>query len=297
MIRQIEQDLAVRRAEHQANALLGNLSAHTQAHIQERQRVAHAALGRLGDQGIGLLCHRLALGRQLHAADEFLHGEAPEIEALAAGEDGSRHFLRLRGREDKDHVSRRLLNGLEQRVERRSRQHMDFVDDIDLEPPELRRVIHFLQQIADLVDAAVGRRVHLHHVHAGAAQDALAGHALPAGIAVVRMLTVDRPGHDLGRAGFARAAAAAEQVGVGSPSEADLVAQGAHDSRLTDHIRKRLGPPNAVKGLIHDYTCPYLTPLRSRSVSIIFCSSSSESSPRVKANLLPVFVFRKIYLR
>ena len=45
-----------------------------------------------------------------------------------------RHLADLGGREDELHVRRRLLERLQQRVERRGAQHVHLVDDVDLEP-------------------------------------------------------------------------------------------------------------------------------------------------------------------
>ena len=41
---------------------------------------------------------------------------------------------------------------------------MDFVDDVDLEAAFGRLVTHILDDLADLVDAAIGRAVDLKHV-------------------------------------------------------------------------------------------------------------------------------------
>ena len=62
----------------------------------------------------------------------WLVPDAGEVEALAARQDGDRDLVRLGRREDELHVRRRLLQRLEQGVERLRRQHVNFVDDVDL---------------------------------------------------------------------------------------------------------------------------------------------------------------------
>ena len=70
--------------------------------------------------------------------------------------------------------------------------------------------------------------------------DAAAGGALIAGIAVDRVLAVDRLGQDLGAGGLAGAARADEQVGMGQPSGLDLLFQRLGNMLLTDDVVKRL---------------------------------------------------------
>ena len=63
---------------------------------------------------------------------------------------------------------RRLLDGLEQRVEGLAGDLVGFVDDEDLVAVARRLVAHVLAQLAHLVDAAVGGRVDLDDVHGAA---------------------------------------------------------------------------------------------------------------------------------
>jgi len=58
----------------------------------------------------------------------------------------------------------RFLQRLEQRVERRLREHVSLVDDVNLERPQRRGKVHLLAQVADLVDAPVRSRVDLDEV-------------------------------------------------------------------------------------------------------------------------------------
>ena len=96
------------------------------------------------------------------------------------------NLVRLGRREDEVHVRRRLLERLEERVERLRRQHVHFVDDVDLGASLRRRVADLLAQVADLVDAAVGGAVDLDDVEVAPGGDSPAGGALVAGLAAVR---------------------------------------------------------------------------------------------------------------
>ena len=58
----------------------------------------------------------------------------------------------------------RLLQRLQHRVEGVAREHVHFVDDVDLEAAGGRRVQRVLQQLAHVVDLGVGRGVELEQV-------------------------------------------------------------------------------------------------------------------------------------
>src|SRR3989304_1176362 len=103
---------------------------------------------------------------------------AAEGEALTARGDGRRQLVRFGGRQDEDDVRRRLLQRLEEGVEGRLRQHVHLVDEVDLVVAGAGREGDLLAQAADLVDAAVARRVQLDEVHGAAGEEVEAGLAL-----------------------------------------------------------------------------------------------------------------------
>ena len=75
----------------------------------------------------------------------------------------------------------RLLERLQQGVEGLLREHVHFVDDVDLVAGDERLVVRAVDQVANVVDAGVGGGVHLDHVEMpalddGAAMDAFLGH-------------------------------------------------------------------------------------------------------------------------
>src|SRR3546814_1020177 len=60
------------------------------------------------------------------------HRQTFEIELQAARQHRHQQLLRIGGRKNELDVRRRLLKRLQQRVERALRQHVDFIDQIDL---------------------------------------------------------------------------------------------------------------------------------------------------------------------
>ena len=94
----------------------------------------------------------------------------PEVELLAARQDGGRHRLDLGGGEDEDQVRRRLLDDLEQGVERLPRQAVDLVEHHHFVAVARRAVAQALGELAHLLDLGVGGGVDLDHVEVGAAR-------------------------------------------------------------------------------------------------------------------------------
>ena len=97
--------------------------------------------------------------------------DAAQIEPLATGKNRRQHLLRFGGGKKELHVRRRFLQRFQQRIERFLGQHVDFVDDVDLEPAMGRGVAAGFPQFADLVDAAIAGAVDLQHVQGDAVGD------------------------------------------------------------------------------------------------------------------------------
>ena len=95
---------------------------------------------------------------------QILERQPAEVEPLAAADDRGRHLVRLGGGQHEPHARRRLLEELQQRVERLAGQALRLVDDVDLLAALHRRGRRLLAQVARVVDAAVGRGVDLDDV-------------------------------------------------------------------------------------------------------------------------------------
>ena len=169
---------------------------------------------------------------------DFAGGDVAEIIALAAGKDRGREFFRLGGGEDEFHMLRRLFQRFQQGVERLLREHVDFVDDEDFEPPADGAIRGIRNDIADIVDAGVARGIDLDHVDILAAGDPLAGIAFPAGRirGAGEALAIERLGQDAGHGSLADAARAAEEVRMGDPSGADGFLECLRNVVLPDHL-------------------------------------------------------------
>ena len=167
------------------------------------------------------------------------------------------HLVQLSGGQDKHQVGGGLLQDLQQGVEGGSGQHVDLVHDVDPFTDGGGGIDRLVPEGADLVHAVVGGGVQLQHVQDGAVFDAQTGGALVAGVAVLGILAIDRPGQDLGAGGLAGAPGAGEQVGVGQPVPGHLLLQRVGDVGLAHHVVEGAGAPLAVQGLVHQITSEF----------------------------------------
>ena len=259
-IGQLEQIAPVGNARHAAHNVRIDLGRDTGTGIQDRQGVPQRTIRQAGDQ-LSALLGQLQLflsGDILHPGRNILRADAGKIIPLTTGEDGGRDLLDLGSSQDKDNVGGGFLQGLEQRIERCCGQHVHLVDDVHLVLTGRRGVGGLVPQVADIVHAVVGGRVHLHYIQNTAIVQALADLTLPAGVSVLGMQAVDCLCKDLGTGGLAGAPHSGKQVCVSHPPGSDLVLQRRHNGTLTHYILKAAGPPFAVQRTIHRLSPPFL---------------------------------------
>jgi hypothetical protein len=143
-----------------------------------------------------------------------------------------------------------FLERLQHGIEGRSREHVDFVDDVDLEPPARRRVLRGLEELAHLVDLGVGRRIDLEQVDEAAGVDLEARRALAAGLRGDAGVAVEALREDPGERGLAHAAGPGEEVCVMQPVLLERMAKRAHDVLLPHQAAEIPRPPFPGKYLI-----------------------------------------------
>ena len=141
--------------------------------------------------------------------------QALEVELQAARQHRHRQLLRVGGREQELHVLRRLFQRLQQRVERRLRQHVHFVDQVDLVRGRATgmycafSISSRTSSTPVLLAASISSRSMKRP-----ASMSQAGVALAAGLGRRAALAVQRLGEDARDRGLADAARAGEQEGM-----------------------------------------------------------------------------------
>ena len=168
--------------------------------------------------------------------------DALEIETLAAAEDRRRHFLHVGRGEEKFHVRRRLLERLEQRVERSRREHVDLVHEVDFVARVCRHVVHAVEdEVAHLVHLRVRCGVEFDHVQRAPLGDFAAHFLLGIEVRLRPARAVQRLCKNARRRGLPGAARPDENVRVRDAFLLDGVAQRARDVLLAEDIGKGLG--------------------------------------------------------
>jgi hypothetical protein len=167
-------------------------------------------------------------------------GDAAEVEALAAGEDGGQDFFRFGGGEHEFGVGGRFFERFQEGVEGLLGEHVDFVDDVDLEPGGGGGVADGVAQLADFLDTAVAGAVDFDDVEGTAFGDFAAAGVVVLEIDLGTIGAIQALGEDAGDGGFAGAAGAAEEVGVGDAVLADGVGEGLGNVILADDVAEPL---------------------------------------------------------
>ena len=230
------------QAEHAQGVFFGHLVALEGNELVEgRERVAHAALGtaRDGEERILLRVDLLLLANVLEAGDDIVRLDAPKVEALAARDNRRQDLVPFGRRKDEAHVRRRFLECLQERIPRRVRQHMTFVDDEDLVLRRGRLELDGVDDGLHVLDFVVRGGVKLGHVDRASGRDLPAVVAFPTRFDALRTRAIERLRENARERGLADAARTDEEIGVGDAVRLDGVAKGADDVLLSNDIVKR----------------------------------------------------------
>jgi hypothetical protein len=147
-------------------------------------------------------------------------------------------------------VRRRLFKRLQHCVEGVVREHVHFVDHVDLEARIHRRIDGALEQRRHFVHAAITRRVHFHVIDEAPFVNfpARAAHAARrrghAGFAIERLRENPR------ERGLAHTTRSGKQISVMQPSAVERVRERAHHVLLSDERSEILRSPLACENLI-----------------------------------------------
>ena len=218
-------------------------------HLVERAlRVAHAAVAGARQQRQRPVVQLDAFGgsNRLELVGDLLDANRLELEDLRPRLDCRRDLFELGRRHHEDDVRRRLLNRLEERVERLLREPVHFVDDEDLEAvPDRSDAQAGNDDLADLVDLRVGGGVDLEHVDVAALRNLDAGVTDAARVRGRSRDAVQPARQDARGRGLADAARAGKDERLRDAVGRNRVAQRLRDAALADDVIEPLRPPLA----------------------------------------------------
>ena len=144
----------------------------------------------------------------------------------------------------------RLLERLQHRVERGLRQHVHFVDQVDLVASDCRRVPRVVENLPHVVDAGVGRGVELEEVDEATGIDLGAGRADTARRGGNARHAIEALGKDPRDRGLAHTAGAGQQIRVVNAAARQRIGERRHHVLLAGQLGERHRPPLARKDLV-----------------------------------------------
>ena len=212
--------------------------------VERRDRVSERSVRAPGDQREGgvLGLDPFSLGYAPKEHDELGEPRALEDERLAARAHGRDDLDEIGGAEDEEEMGRGLLDQLEERIPSGVRQLVRLVEDVDLVTPLDGLQHDALPNLADVVDAALGGRIHLDHIERGSVRDRNAhvaglvrGRCGAPGADAVQCLRED-PRHRR----LPRSTRPGEEVGLTHLVVLDRILQRSHDRLLPDDLVEAL---------------------------------------------------------
>ena len=227
--------------EQALNLLQGNRAA-TIRHqlIEDAQRVAHTA-GRCPGYCLGCSvfeCDALLDGNLAQMDDRVVHIVAIKGIALTARQNRRRYFVDLGGRQDKHGMVGWLFEGFEQRIERRSRQHVHFVDDVHLVATRHRGVLGVIAKLANIVHRVIRRTVDLDDIHAASLEHVCTRGTLVAWLMVCAIGAIQRSRENACARGLPHTTRPRKHIGMMNPPLTDGIFERRRNMLLSNHIRK-----------------------------------------------------------
>ena len=211
--------------------------------VEDRKCVTHSPVGflRYHVQGLIVNIHTLLPRYHPEVADDVRHRDPVEIVGLTTRKDRRQNLMLLSRRKNEYGVCRRLLQRLEEGVERRRGEHMHLVYDVNAVLSHLRRNLHLVHQVLDVIHTVVGRGVQFVNTIGPPLLEGPAGLTLTARLHIRRRIgAVDGLCEYPGRGRLPHSARPAEQVGVRQFPPDDGVLQGLGDVVLTDKGLERV---------------------------------------------------------
>ena len=160
--------------------------------VEQTQRITHRTV-----PGFCHITQCALLDIHLFGAHQFrqtigngINGNPVKIISLATGQNRNRDLVCFRCRKNKNHICRRLLQRLEQRVECACRQHMHLINNVNLVFSLCRAVRYFFPDLPDIVHAVVRCRINLYDIHRSPGGNALTCRAFSTGTSVYRVFTI-----------------------------------------------------------------------------------------------------------
>ena len=243
-VHQVETIVIIKHIEVLQNLLVLHIGpAERHRLVKDRKRVTHSPVGflRYHMQGLIINIHTLLPRYHPKVAHDVRHRDPVEIVGLATRKNRRQNLMLLGRGKNEYGVCRRLLQRLEKCVESRGRKHVDLVYDVNAVLSHLRRNLHLVHQVLDVINTVVGRGVQFVNTIGPPFLEGPAGLTLAARLHIRRRIgAIDGLCEYPGRGCLPHSARPAEQVGVRQFPPDDGVLQGLGYVVLTDKGLERV---------------------------------------------------------
>ena len=244
---------AIQHAQHMLDILQTHRPAAKRNRlIQQAQSVSHRTIRSMRQlrQRRRLKLNPLLRQQPTQMLSDHLNRQSLQTELQTARQHRHRQLLRIRGRQKKFDVRRRLFQRLQQRVERTGGEHMHLIHQINLVTPHRGRVLHVLQQFPGVLHLGARRGIHLQQIDEPALINRHARLTRAARRRSHALQTIQRLGENTRDGGLAHAPSAREQKRMVHPIIIQGVGQRLNHMRLAHQRGKRTGTPLSGQGLV-----------------------------------------------
>jgi hypothetical protein len=147
------------------------------------------------------------------------------------------------GSKNEDDVGWRFLQSFQEGIESLVRQHVNFIDDVNLEFILGGKIPDILAKLSDLIDSPVRGSVNFYHIHRNSRANFLAERAVITRVGGWPFLAIEGFGQNPGHRSFSHSPRAGKKISVGYPLLGNGVLQRLRNGFLPDDFLKGLRPP------------------------------------------------------
>ena len=240
---QLRQNLIVNNAEDRlGRRRIDRTIARRRQLVERRDRIAKRAarVPRNQAQRVIVGLDALSVTNPPQRLEQLVGRRAQERKRLAATTHRVGQAVRLGRAENEDHVRRRLLQRLQERVGRVGRQRMGLVEDVDAIATQHGLLVDAIANVADVIDATIRGRIELEDIKRSAISNRETRLALETRRRrrTLRVLTIKRLAEDLRQRRLARATRPSKQVGMPHTVVINRIRQRLDNVALTHNMGK-----------------------------------------------------------
>ena len=210
--------------------------------LQQRLAISHRTVGSSSQQlecFVGGL-YAFAFRDLAQAVGDLVGLNGTEVVSLTARQNCDRNLLRIGGAENEFDMRRGLFQRFQQRVERRRGQHVNFVDNVNLESAAAWANGSVGPQLTNLVDTAVTGTVNFQHVNVFTDGYRFANLAFVARFGGRPRFAIQALGENSSAGSLSDSAGTGEQVSMSDAVGFDRVGKRLGNVALANQIRKGL---------------------------------------------------------